>query len=225
MDILKDIEKNILNINMYDKTVETGKLNLIKKQISDYFKYKSDENNIITQKMMKYEEEFKRPRELNNYEYELFLGKKEELYNIYRETKSLSSLYDYLNYKYENNKSIPEIYTYEHISLNERARGTNVVAKPANKNIDRKEWIQDGCPDGKVRNPITKRCVNDPSIKKVKNEEPKEPKVPKVPPKEPKVPKVPKVPKEPKEPKVPKEPKEPKVPKEPKEPKKPKVPK
>ena len=40
MDILKDIEKNILNINMYDKTVETGKLNLIKKQISDYFKYK-----------------------------------------------------------------------------------------------------------------------------------------------------------------------------------------
>jgi hypothetical protein len=224
MDILKDIEKNILNINMYDKTVETGKLNLIKKQISDYFKYKSDENNIITQKMIKYEEEFKRPRELNNYEYELFLGKKEELYNIYRETKSLSSLYDYLNYKYENNKSIPEIYTYEHINLNERARDTNVanaakvVAKPANKNIDRKEWIQDGCPDGKVRNPITKRCVNDPSIKKVKNDALKEPK-------EQKVPKEPKEPKEPKVPKVPKEPKEPKVPKEPKEPKKPKVPK
>ena len=38
MEILKDIEKNILNINMYSKDTEAAKLNLIKKQIADYLK-------------------------------------------------------------------------------------------------------------------------------------------------------------------------------------------
>uniref|UniRef100_A0A6C0LGF1 Uncharacterized protein n=1 Tax=viral metagenome TaxID=1070528 RepID=A0A6C0LGF1_9ZZZZ len=59
MDILKDIEKNILNINMYDKSVEPAKLNKIKAQISEYIKYKDDENNIISQKIMKYEEDYR----------------------------------------------------------------------------------------------------------------------------------------------------------------------
>ena len=210
MEILKDIEKNILSINMYSKDTEAAKLNLIKKQIADYLKYKSDENNVITQKIMKYDELYKNPRERNAYEYELFLEKKEELYNIYRDSKALGALYDYLNYKYENGGSesgsgVPDIYTYAHINLNERAK----VVKEDNKtNV---------CPEGKMLNPKTKRCVKDPSYKKPK--EPKEPKVappkePKEPPKEPKVapPKEPKV-APPKEPKVapPKEPKAPKV--------------
>ena len=210
MEILKDIEKNILSINMYSKDTEAAKLNLIKKQIADYLKYKSDENNVITQKIMKYDELYKNPRERNAYEYELFLEKKEELYNIYRDSKALGALYDYLNYKYESSGSsegggsgVPDIYTYAHINLNERVK----VVKEDNKtNV---------CPEGKMLNPKTKRCVKDPSYKK-----PKEPKV--EPPKEPKEPKEP--PKEPKEPTEPKEPKEPKVaPAPPKEPKAPKV--
>uniref|UniRef100_A0A6C0LB18 Uncharacterized protein n=1 Tax=viral metagenome TaxID=1070528 RepID=A0A6C0LB18_9ZZZZ len=186
MDILKDIEKNILNINMYSKDNDQAKLNIIKKQIGDYFKYKSDENNVITQKIIRYEEEYKKAREINNYEYELFLQNKEERYNIYKETKELSSLYDYLNYKYENHKSIPDIYTYEHIRLEEdRASGQKEVkdtngAKDA-KGIINKEKV---CPEGKVLNPITKRCVKAPVAKKAKDvkkdlKEPKEPKEPK----------------------------------------------
>ena len=193
MEILKDIEKNILNINMYSKDTEPAKLNIIKKQISDYNKYKNDENDLITQKIMKYDELYRNKRERNDYEYELFLGKKEELYNIYREVETLGALYEYLNYKYDDGKecykSIPEIYTYAHINLNERER----VVKD-----DKKENV---CPEGKMLNPKTKRCVKDPSYKK-----PKEAKIPKeapvVPPKEPKITPV-------KEPKVvpPKEPK------------------
>ena len=190
MEILKDIEKNILSINMYSKDTEAAKLNLIKKQIADYLKYKSDEDNVITQKIMKYDELYKNPRERNAYEYELFLEKKEELYNIYRDSKALGALYDYLNYKYENGEGggsgsgVPDIYTYAHINLNERVK---VVKEDKKTNV---------CPEGKMLNPKTKRCVKDPSYKK-----PKEPKVAPSPPKEPNEPKVaPVPPKEPNEP-------------------------
>jgi hypothetical protein len=225
MEILQDIEKNILNINMYDKTADSTKLNLIKKQISDYFKYKSDEMDIIMRKKGIYDEKYKNVRELNNATYELFLVKKEELYNIYRESKSLASLYDYLNYKYPDYKgypdykTVPEIYTYDHINLEER------VVIPSNK--DNK------CPPGKVLNPKTKKCVKEKAVKPAKPADdddvpPKVPKAPKEPkekkPKVPKVDKPPKVPKEPKEPKVPKEKKQ-KVPKADKAPKAPKDPK
>jgi hypothetical protein len=198
MEILKDIEKNILNINMYSKETEPAKLNLIKKQIGDYNKYKSDESNVISQKIMKYDELYRNKRERNDYEYELYLGRKEELYNIYREAGTLDALYEYLNCKYEA-PNVPEIYTYAHINLNERERVVkeDKAAKAA----------ADKCPEGKILNPKTKRCVKDPSYKKPKalkepkepKEEPKEPKeapkdepkvVPKAPPKEPKAPKV-----------------------------------
>uniref|UniRef100_A0A6C0K5W3 Uncharacterized protein n=1 Tax=viral metagenome TaxID=1070528 RepID=A0A6C0K5W3_9ZZZZ len=160
MEILKDIEKNILNINMYSKDIEPTKLNLIKKQIADYYKYKSDESNVITQKIMKYDELYKNPRERNNYEYELFLAKKEELYNIYKETRTLAALYDYLNYKYDT-AIIPDIYTYAHINLNEREKIVKDAKAPkaANAKV---------CPEGKILNPKTNRCVKDPSYKKPK---------------------------------------------------------
>ena len=159
MEILKDIEKNILNINMYDKSVNGAnakdplnannsnvlKINVIKKLIGDYFKHKNDENDMIAQKKMKYEELYKNARENNNANYEFFLEKKEDLHNIFRETKTLAALYDYLNYKNTDYKDIPAIYTYEHINLEER------IIKPANTNA---------CPAGKVLNPKTKKCVN-----------------------------------------------------------------
>ena len=184
MEILKDIEKSILNINMYSKETEPAKLNIIKKQVGDYNKYKSDENDVIAQKIMKYDELYRNNRERNDYEYELFLGRKEELYNIYREARTLDALYDYLNCKYDAS-NVPEIYTYAHINLNERER---VIKDDKKANV---------CPEGKMLNPKTKRCVKDPSYKK-----PKEPKIaPVAPPKEPKVAPV-APPKEPKEPKV-----------------------
>ena len=163
MDILKDIEKNILNINIYDKNIYSKnkdvfnssnmlKLDVIKKQIDDYFKYKVDETNIITQKKLKYEEKYKSARELNDYNYTAYLNKKNELYNIFKETKSLDSLYEYLKYKYADYKSIPDIYTYEQINLDEK------VVSHSNNNV-----TTNVCPLGKILNPITKKCVKDPS--------------------------------------------------------------
>jgi len=170
MEILQDIEKNILNINMYDKTADSTKLNLIKKQIKDYFKYKSDEMDTIMQKKTKYNDKYKNVRDLNDVAYESFLEKKGELYNIYRESKTLASLYDYLQFKYPEYKGVPDIYTYENISLVER------VVAPSNKDAK--------CPPGKVLNTKTNKCVKEAKAAK----EPKAAKAPKAA-KEPKAPK------------------------------------
>ena len=158
MEILKDIEKNILNINIYEKNKDPlnnanmQKLDTIKKQINEYFKYKDNEKNIILQKKLKYDEDYKFAREINNNNYNLFLEKKGELYNIFKSTKTQATLYDYLEYKYTDAKEVPDIYTYEYINLNERAIIPSV-------NV---------CPSGKILNKKTKKCVKDPQDKEKK---------------------------------------------------------
>jgi hypothetical protein len=227
MDILKDIEKSLLAINMYDKSAEPAKLSKIKKLVGDYFKHKGDESNVVSQKIAKYDEQFKKVRERNDYEYDLFLEKKDELRSIFKETKTLSSLYDYLNYKYTNDhQSIPDIYTYEYFDLNDRIvvpkapkapkkddketkvpkvpKAPKAPAVPKAKTPKTPKELKD-CPEGKVRNPITKRCVNEKKAPKAKEtneanaDEVKEVIVKVV--KEPKAPAVPKAPKAAKAPK------------------------
>ena len=184
MDILKDIEKSLLAINMYDKSAEPAKLSKIKKLVGDYFKHKGDESNVVSQKIAKYDEQFKKVRERNDYEYDLFLEKKDELRSIFKETKTLSSLYDYLNYKYTNDhQSIPDIYTYEYFDLNDRivvpkapkkdgketkAPKAPAVPKAAKAKAAKATKELKDCPEGKVRNPITKRCVNEKKAPKAK---------------------------------------------------------
>ena len=216
MDILKDIEKNFLKINIYDKNADNGKLNIIKKQIGDYFKYKNDQNNITMLKKQKYDNDYKNARELNNYNYELFRKKKNELHHIFKETKTLASLYDYLDYKNVNYADIPDIYTYDHINFPEHEKqvAKDPVAKkikPANKEankeadkaakaakkeadkaakkeadkaakaakkeadnavdkVDKKEADKavvkvKECPEGKILNPKTNRCIKDVNYK------------------------------------------------------------
>ena len=184
MDILKDIEKSLLAINMYDKSAEPAKLSKIKKLVGDYFKHKGDESIVVSHKIAKYDEQFKKVRERNNYEYDLFLEKKDELRSIFKETKTLSSLYDYLNYKYTNDhQSIPDIYTYEYFDLNDRivvpqapktkapkkddkeTKAPKAPAVPKAKTAKATKELKD-CPEGKVRNPITKRCIKDVNYKK-----------------------------------------------------------
>jgi hypothetical protein len=224
MDILKDIEKNFLKINIYDKKADSAKLNIIKKQISDYFKFKSEQNDMIMLKKEKYDDDYKKPRELNNYNYELFREEKDKLHNIFKETKTLGSLYEYLKYKNTDYAEIPDIYTYEHINLEERKeqiaikdqdekkvkpakkeadKAAKEAAKAAKKEADKaakkeadkaakKEADNDGdeakevkeadkavvkvkeCPEGKILNPKTNRCIKDVNYKaKPKPAEPK----------------------------------------------------
>jgi hypothetical protein len=176
MDILKDIEKSFLNINVFDKETDRKnakdpfnnanslKLNELKNKIREYFKKKDDENNIILQKKLKFEDNYKFARERNNYNYLIFLEKKRELYNTYIESKTHAALHDYLDYKIENYSHVPDIYTYEHINLDEKVP---VAAAPIDKNAI-------VCPPGKVLNPKTNRCINDKTKKKDKKDDKKE---------------------------------------------------
>ena len=182
MDILKDIEKNFLNINIYNKNADNAKLNIIKKQIDEYFKFKNDENNIIMEKKIKYEERFKIPRALNNSNYEQFLEKKRYLYNIYKETKSLSDLNEYLDCKIENYMDIPEIYTHEYLHVNEQSKTKEpkvAPKEPKEPKVAPKEPKEPKvapkepkvapkepkvapkeCPEGQILNPETNRCID-----------------------------------------------------------------
>ena len=203
MDILKDIEKNLLNIDIYNKNADNAKLNIIKKQISEYFNSKNEENNIIMEKKMKYEDKFKRPRELNNANYEHFLEKKMYFKNIYKETKSLSALYDYLNCKLEDYADIPEIYTYEYLNFTEQKKRVATQPEKDKKVVPNEPKVKPKeCPEGQILNPTTNRCVDKKGAigkKLVKNLVDDKPEVkPKVKPEEPKV--KPKV--KPEEPKV-----------------------
>ena len=179
---VKNIEKSILSINMYDKTAEPAKLSKIKKLVGDYFKYKEDERIAVSQKIMKYDEQFKNVRERNNVEYELFLEKKRELYDIYKKNKALSSLYDYLNYKYTNShQDTPDIYTYEYFNFNERVavpkkpkaadevpkKKPKVPKEPKEPKAKAPKVLKD-CPEGQVRNPKTNRCIKEANYKKIK---------------------------------------------------------
>jgi hypothetical protein len=148
---------------------------------------------------------------MNNYNYELFLERKDELHQIFKETKTLASLYEYINYKNADYADIPDIYTYEHISFDEREdqavdkvpqkkkdspdkkpkkkkdsadkkpkkKKDSAEKKPkkkkdsAEKKPKKKKDSADKaavvkvkeCPEGKILNPITNRCIKDVNYK------------------------------------------------------------
>ena len=64
----------------------------------------------------------------------------------------MDTLYEYLKYKNTDYKNIPDIYTYEQINLIEK------VVDSSNNNVN-----INVCPLGKILNPITKKCVKDPT--------------------------------------------------------------
>jgi hypothetical protein len=115
-------------------------------------------------KKQKYEDDYKKAREINNYNYELFLERKDELHQIFKETKTLASLYDYINYKNKDYADIPDIYTYEHISFEERKeQAADVPSKMKKKDVADKE-------------PKKKKDAADKEPKKKKDAADKEPK-------------------------------------------------
>jgi hypothetical protein len=92
--------------------------------------------------------------------------------------KNKSALHDYLNQKLEYNVNIPDIYTYENISLHEErptrdptkinANPVKLPSKPKQKEV-KEEKPDKECPEGKEINPVTKRCVKICDKDKIRN--------------------------------------------------------
>src|SRR6056300_99404 len=118
MEILRNIEKNIINISNNDK-YDVNDTILLKNNIKEYFTYINDKENTINEKKMKYNERYENPRIKQELEYYKYLNDKRELLNIFEEEKTKMALYNYLNLKRPKYNDI-NLYSYENINLIEK---------------------------------------------------------------------------------------------------------
>jgi hypothetical protein len=112
MDILRNIEKKILNI----ANNKTNDVNSLKKDIKEYLDNFDKQQDINNQKKNKYEELYENKRMLAHISYENYLSIKEDLMKEIKKDKTKGAIRKYLEYKYEAS-DIPEIYTYQKLSL------------------------------------------------------------------------------------------------------------
>jgi hypothetical protein len=187
MDILRSIEKNVLNVA--NNNGKSNEVDILKKNIKEYFGHLADKENIDSQKKEKYFNKYENARVIANMEYDKFLRDKETLMNELKIEKSKAALHEYLKLKYVAN-NVPDIYSYQDIRLVDRVIiPREIVKKPTKKKAKAKaEDVKtpkpvkvpnvvkppkpvkvpnvvktpkaNECPEGKEINPITGRCVN-----------------------------------------------------------------
>ena len=110
-----------------------------------------------------YFENYEIKRETQNYDYDLFLNEKYQLWKEYEKSKSKDVLYKLLNMNFEY-KSIPELYTYD-VPKTKLGTGDKKPLEENQKIVNQPKNVKKECPPGKVLNPVTNRCVQDKSKK------------------------------------------------------------
>ena len=105
---INDISNMIFNCIEDKHKYSADKLKLLLHKYSDNLKKNIDDEY---KKREIYLETIENPRNIQNNEYDRYLEEKNELYQIYLQTKSKDSLYNYLNKSFILKKTIPDIYT------------------------------------------------------------------------------------------------------------------
>ena len=123
MDILRNIEKKILNI----ANNNTNDVNGLKKDIKDYLDNLDKQQDINNKKKNKYEELYENKRKEALISYKNFLSVKADLMKDIEKDNTKGAIRKYLEYKYEV-VDIPDIYTYNHISFEND--NTDTFVKP-----------------------------------------------------------------------------------------------
>ena len=123
MDILRNIEKKILNI----ANNNTNDVNGLKKDIKDYLDNLDKQQDINNKKKNKYEELYENKRKEALISYKNFLSVKADLMKEIEKDNTKGAIRKYLEYKYEV-VDIPDIYTYNHISFEND--NTDTFVKP-----------------------------------------------------------------------------------------------
>ena len=167
MDILRNIEKKILNI----ANNNTNDVNSLKKDIKEYLDNFDKQQDINNQKKNKYEELYENKRMLAHISYENYLSIKEDLMKEIKKDKTKGAIRKYLEYKYEAS-DIPEIYTYQKISLKNDIVDKIVKPKPSK---EPKKLIPTPLKEPKKLIPKPPKEPKKPSDA-ILNEPPKEPK-------------------------------------------------
>jgi hypothetical protein len=156
MDILRNIEKKILNI----ANNNTNDVNSLKKDIKEYLDNFDKQQDINNQKKNKYEELYENKRMLAHISYENYLSIKEDLMKEIKKDKTKGAIRKYLEYKYEAS-DIPEIYTYQKISLKNDIVDKIVKPTPPKepKKLPKLQKDTKACKDDEEINPKTGKCV------------------------------------------------------------------
>ena len=119
MDILRNIEKKILNI-ANNNTNNASEINNLKKDIKLYLDIFDKREEIKREKKGIYDELYDNKRKAYRISYENYLSDKKELMKDIVKEKTKGAIRKYLECKYEDEEAaanIPNIYTYENIRL------------------------------------------------------------------------------------------------------------
>jgi hypothetical protein len=166
MKILRNIEKSFIG-----QIENKSNIDALKTLIKSYFDNKKVDDDALNQKYNKYIALFENERTKNNLEYNAYLNERAQIYDLWKKTKTKSALIDLAKLPRPIPKDVPDIYTHTIINVTERHITEKPIikpvvkpAKPAKPNPKKEKE----CPEGKILNPITGRCINDANHKKTK---------------------------------------------------------
>lgn len=162
MNILRTIEKSIItHIDDGNKP----KLDITNKMIQTFFTDKRALEDIDQQKYNKYIALYENERIKNNIEYDLYLNNRAELLNAFKKSNVKSDLINLLKFQRPPMKQVPDIYSYSIMNIKDNREP---AVKPAVKPPVKPPKAEKECPEGKILNPKTGRCIADPALKKDK---------------------------------------------------------
>ena len=132
MDILRNIEKKILNI-ANNNTNNASEINNLKKDIKLYLDIFDKREEIKREKKGIYDELYDNKRKAYRISYENYLSDKKELMKDIVKEKTKGAIRKYLECKYEDEEAaanIPDIYTYENIRLQNNREDFDIEQAP-----------------------------------------------------------------------------------------------
>lgn len=179
MEILRSIEKNIIDITNANNDIDAD---MLKKNIKSYFEKIADKENINNMKRDKYYEEYENKRVEQHINYDNYLREKAELMETFKNDKTKTALHNYLKLKPPKYDNIT-LYSYLDVKIAEEKpvikREDKPMAKqeekPVVKRVDKctPAKIAECEKKGKKCNPDSGRCVkaDKPDAKEDKVEE------------------------------------------------------
>ena len=135
MDILRNIEKKILNI-ANNNTNNASEINNLKKDIKLYLDIFDKREEIKREKKGIYDELYDNKRKAYRISYENYLSDKKDLMKDIIKEKTKGAIRKYLECKYEDEEAaanIPDIYTYENIRLPNNREDFDIEQAPQAK--------------------------------------------------------------------------------------------
>ena len=175
MEILRSIEKNIIDITNANNDIDTD---MLKKNIKLYFKKIADKENINNIKKDKYYEEYENKRVEQHINYDNYLREKAELMENFKNNKTKTALHNYLKLKTPKYNNLT-LYSYLDVKIAEEKPIVKQEDKPIVKQEEKPVVKQEDKPivkqvdkctpakiaecekKGKKCNPSSGRCVKD----------------------------------------------------------------